>query len=248
MGDTRKRRKTYKRPTHPWQKPRIVEERELLNEFGLKNKKEAWKMDSTLKRYKDQVKNLTVREDKQAIVERKNLINKLNNLGLLEGDQLDQVLSMGAKDICERRLQTIVYKKGLARSVKQARQFIVHNHILVNNKPMTIPGYLVKASEETSIEFHGGSSLYDIEHPERIQPETKKDRLERKKAEAVTDEDRRKLTEEEIEAKEIAAKEREALEKAEEEKEIKKLENETPEKEVQEIKEEGKTEMDKLKK
>ena len=38
MGDPKKIRKSYRTPSHPWQKQRIVEEDELLKTYGIKNK------------------------------------------------------------------------------------------------------------------------------------------------------------------------------------------------------------------
>ena len=44
MGDPRKTRKKYDTPQHPWQKERMDQESVFLKEYGLKNKKEIWKM------------------------------------------------------------------------------------------------------------------------------------------------------------------------------------------------------------
>jgi ribosomal protein S4 len=82
---------------------------------------------------------------------------------------MEDVLSLTVKDILDRRLQTIVYNQGLTKSVKQARQFIVHGHIFVGDKKVTIPSYLVLAGEEDKIIFDANSALSDAEHPERVQ-------------------------------------------------------------------------------
>mgnify|MGYP001773173473 CR=1 FL=1 len=79
--------------------------------------------------------------------------NKLYKLGLLnEGATLDDVLGLTVKDILNRRLQTIVYKKGLANTPKQARQFIVHGHVKINGRKIIYPSYLVNRDEEDKIE------------------------------------------------------------------------------------------------
>ncbi|MCQ4335807.1 MAG: 30S ribosomal protein S4, partial [Sulfolobales archaeon] len=52
------------------------------------------------------------------------------------------------------RLQTIVFKKGLARTIHQARQLIVHGHIAIGGRRVTSPGYIVKKSEEDLIDFY----------------------------------------------------------------------------------------------
>ncbi|MCX8147636.1 MAG: 30S ribosomal protein S4, partial [Candidatus Woesearchaeota archaeon] len=81
-----------------------------------------------LKNFKDQAKNLIALSTPQAEKEKRQLIDKLKRYGLLKEDvqTLDPILDITLRDILERRLQTQVYKKGLARSINQARQFIVH--------------------------------------------------------------------------------------------------------------------------
>lgn len=232
MGDIKKSRKKFEKPMHPWQKARIEKEKELNSEYCLKNKKELWKMASILKKFKDQVKSLTVREGSQADLERTHLKTKLASLGLLPPDSpLDSILGLELKDILERRLQTRVFRQGLSRSMSQARQFIIHRHIMIKGKVMTIPSYLVKTDEEKSIAFHNNSSLYDLEHPERIQEKPSKEKIEKKKKTPILSEkEKRTLTEEEILAKEI-----EIVIGTEEENAIAKAEETTPDSEVKEI-------------
>lgn len=55
------------------------------------------------------------------------------------------------RDILERRLQTIVYRKGLARTIHQARQLITHKKIEVGGRIVSAPGYLVQREEEDKI-------------------------------------------------------------------------------------------------
>lgn len=177
MGAPKKQRKKYSPPLHPWQKERIEEEAVLLREYGFKNKIEIYKMRSILKGFADQAKNLIASKTKQAEKEKIALLNKLSNLGLITktGD-IDDVLDLSINDIMDRRLQTLVYKKAKARSIKQARQLIVHEHISIGNKKITSPSYLVPVEEENSIDFVANSKLADAEHPERavIVKKTKK--------------------------------------------------------------------------
>lgn len=169
MGDPKRLRKKYETPGHPWQKTRIQLEKELQREYGLKNKKEIWRAESRLKKFKDILKRLIPLNDPQANKEREQTMHKLRTLGLIsEEATIDDVLGLDVRAILERRLQTIVYKKGLARSVKQARQFIVHGHIAVNGKVITSPGYIVKRGEEVGIDFKPESKLARIDHPERV--------------------------------------------------------------------------------
>ncbi len=168
MGDPRKTRKKYSTPAHPWEKARLELESAVKDKYALGNKKEIWKMNSKLKSFKGQAKKLSSLDTKQAEKERKQLTAKMISLGLLKPeDTLENVLTLTLEDVMERRLQTFVMKKGLARSMKQARQFITHSHITVDGKLMTAPSYLVKKDEEDKIAFGARSSLSDPENPER---------------------------------------------------------------------------------
>lgn len=176
MGDPRKQHKSYKTPSHPWQKIRIETDKALLKTYGLKNKKEIWKMDSRLEAYKDQLRGAIAEHEVQRKKERAEVIKKIQNLGLINpGGSVDDVLSLKVEDIMERRLQTILFRKGLARGVKQARQFITHGHITINGNVITAPGYLVSKSEEASIIFRASSVLSSEEHAERV-PIVKKEK------------------------------------------------------------------------
>lgn len=175
MGDPKKARKTYETPMHPWNKGRIEEENVLVKEYGMKNKREIYKMRSILKNFKDQAKNLIALKTSQGAKEKSQMLAKLTRLGLLkqQTDSLDPILDLMLRDILERRLQTQVYKKGLARSVDQARQFIIHGHITVADKKMTSPSYMLMVAEEAALNFAPNSALNNIDHPERLVNEGK---------------------------------------------------------------------------
>ena len=51
----------------------------------------------------------------------------------------------------ERRLDSVLYRMGLATSRAQARQVVRHGHILVNGKKVNIPSFVVKPGEEISV-------------------------------------------------------------------------------------------------
>lgn len=171
MGDPKLSRRKYDTPSHPWQGSRIKEENELLKKYGLKNKRELWKAQSLLRNYRRQGRDLLARlryGDLQAQKEMKALLNKLANLGFLsESATIDDVLALDLERILERRLQTLVYFKGLAYTPKQARQLIVHGHTVVNDRKVTVPGYLVKKHEEGSIAYNPYSPLASEMHPAR---------------------------------------------------------------------------------
>ena len=184
MGDPKKTRRKFDKPSHPWQADRIEEEKALLEEYGLQNKKEIWRMKTILKRFKDQVKNLSSRIDEQGRLEEKQLVSRLVSLGLMkQSDPLDVILGLSNKDVFERRLQTLLVRKGLARSMSQARQFITHGHIIVDNKKITFPSYMVSVKEESLVEFVPTSALSKADHPERIIVETPKEKAEKKQKE-----------------------------------------------------------------
>jgi len=197
MGDPKKPRKKYSTPTHPWQKERIEEEKILLKDYGMKNKKEIWKLESKLENFKVQTKRLISLSGEQAIKEKAQIINKLQSLGLI-GKEADtgEILGLGLKDLMERRLQTIVFKKNLAKSIKQARQFVVHGHIFVNGKKITKPNYIVSLKEEGLITFSPASSLKDELHPERIE---KKKEVKTKKEKKKEEEPEEIISEEDLE-------------------------------------------------
>ena len=170
MGSPRRQRKKFSKPSHPWQKERILEEKDIRKSYGLRRKYEIWKMNTILKGFTKQAKNLITTTGPQSEKETSQLLTKLSSLGLIgTGAKLENVLGLTLKDVMERRLQTLVFKKHLARSMKQARQLIVHQHISIEGKKITAPSYLVLLSQEAVIQFAQSSSLSDEGHPERIQ-------------------------------------------------------------------------------
>ncbi len=168
MGDPKKQKKKFVTPGHPWQKERLDAERVLVKEYAIKNKQELWKTDSIRKGFNIQVKGMIANDSPQSLLEKKQLINKLYNLGLLSDKEtdLDAVLGIELKDLLERRLQTLVFRRGLARTMEQARQFIVHGHILIGGKKVTSPSHLTTRTEEQSLGFAPGSPYSDSDHPE----------------------------------------------------------------------------------
>ena len=172
MGDPKFSRKTYDTPSHPWQGERIKAEVEVVRAFGLKNKTEVWKAETILRNLRKQSRDLQARlrsGDKQAQVEADALLNKCGRLGYLPvGSNLNDILSLKDEDVLSRRLQTIVFEKGLASTIKQARQMITHGHIFMNGHRVTVPGYLVTRAEESSIEYNPSSPYTDEMHPMRM--------------------------------------------------------------------------------
>lgn len=169
MGDPKRHVNTYKCPRHPWERDRIIEEKTLLAEYGLKNKKDIWKQVSLINKIKERVKKVNSQTGKGIDQEREALAKKLVKYNFLnEGQPLDDALELTPRDAMERRLQTVSVRQGLARTMKQARQFIVHGHITVNGKRITSPSYMVTKEEQFLLGFIPKSSFSDPEHPERM--------------------------------------------------------------------------------
>ena len=175
MGDPKFPRRSFDAPSHPWRGERIKSETETCKLYGLKNKRELWKAQAALRNFRAQSKNLQARvrlNDEQAALESDLLLKKLGRMGLLpmDGSTLDDVLGLSPEALLNRRLQTLVQRKGLATTLKQARQFIVHGHVSIDGRKVTIPGYLVKRSEEEKITFNPHSPIANELHPLRAAP------------------------------------------------------------------------------
>jgi len=168
MGDPKKLKKKYNPLAHPWIRANIEEGKVLKQEYGLGKYTEILIASSFLKKYKDIAKKLIADKTAQGEKEKKQMMDKLHRLGLIQtGAGLDEVLSIQLKDVLERRLQSVVFRKGFARSMKQARQFITHRHVIIGNKEITSPGYMLTTAEENNLAFKTTSTLASADHPER---------------------------------------------------------------------------------
>jgi small subunit ribosomal protein S4 len=193
MGDPKSPRRTYDKPKHPWQGDRIKAEDELVKKYGLKNKKELWKAQTLLRRFRQRSRELQAKvryKDKQAEKERTELLGRLGSIGLLplEGASLNDVLALDIEAVLSRRFQTMAYVKGLAYSTKQSRQLIVHGHAAIGDRKVTIPGYYVKRDEENLIRYSPDSPLANDLHPARPDADTPAPPREEPKAEEAKEE------------------------------------------------------------
>ena len=169
MGDPKFPSKHYNTPSHPWQKVRIEQEKTLIHQYGLKNKREIWKANTKVRSMRRQARKLTANaNDEQAQKEKSLLLTKLNRLGMLEeGSGLEDILRMEPESVLDRRLQTQVYLQGLASTVKQARQLIIHGHISVEGAVNRVPGMIVTKLQEKEIRYSPLSALNSDLHPVR---------------------------------------------------------------------------------
>lgn len=153
----KKQRKQYSRPRKPWDKERIEKEKKILRDFGLRRKREIWRAEEILRDFRRRARELAASKDEE---DKKILLNKINQLGLISKDAgLDDILGLSIENILDRRLQTIVFKKGLVNTLKQARQFIVHGHIAVDGSRTRWPSQLIAINEENKINFYGKSKV-----------------------------------------------------------------------------------------
>ncbi len=172
MGQPKFPRKKYETPNHPWQGDRIKEEHELRRKFGLKNKTEIWKAQSRLRSIRGQARELISRtrnpDDVQAATEAKLLLKRLNREGYIGDDaSLGEVLGLDVERILNRRLQSQVYLKGMARTPKQARQFVSHGIIMIGDRRVDVPSYVVRREEEELIQFDPNAPVSNPDHPVR---------------------------------------------------------------------------------
>jgi small subunit ribosomal protein S4 len=173
MGYPGKKRKSYDTPKHPWQAARMATEVELLKKYGLRNKKELWKAVSILRRYRADARRILAESAETELsghlkTESDQILARLIRFSVLPSDaNIDDILALQTESILERRLQTQVYRLGLARTPKQARQFITHGHIAINGQKATVPGILISKEEEMQIDYYGNSPLTNESHAER---------------------------------------------------------------------------------
>ncbi len=169
MGLPIKHRKKYVSHKKRWDKQTIEDEKVLVTDYTLKNKREIRKVEFVISKYKKIAKELNRNVETKNSPEAKRFVDKLKALGYLnqQATSLDEILDITLRDILERRISNIIYKMKLARTPEQARQFVVHRHIKVGGKVVTSPSYSVSLGEETTVEFKGNSSLSDENHPER---------------------------------------------------------------------------------
>jgi small subunit ribosomal protein S4 len=169
MGDPRRQKKKYVAPKRPFETERFEQELQLVGSYGLRNKRELWGHKTELSRYRRQARSLLALpqdERKQLEVD---LVTKLTRLGVLTAEPiLDSVLDLTLENLLERRLQTIVFRKGLACSMYHARQLVTHGHVSIDGAKVSTPKRIITLNEEAQLEYSPKSPLTDNSHPARI--------------------------------------------------------------------------------
>ena len=168
MGDPRKQRKKYEAPRFPWRLDALENELRLLGEYGLRNKKELWRHRTMVSKFRGMARSVLSMPTSQRVEREAQILGRLKRLGILpEGAVLDNILDLAMEEILERRLQTLVLRRGLAKTTYQARQLITHGHIAIGDRKVFSPSYLVPKEEEDEMGYASTSPLASAEHPLR---------------------------------------------------------------------------------
>jgi small subunit ribosomal protein S4 len=154
MGDPPRLRNKYERPKMLWDADRLTHDSTMKTEYGLKCMRELWMMDSALRRSRREARRILSLSEADRKADGQKVLSKLVRIGLLkEGAAIDDVLGLKVKDLLERRLQTLVVRKGLARTMQQSRQLITHGFITLEGRRVQTPGYVVTVSEEPTLGY-----------------------------------------------------------------------------------------------
>ena len=160
MGDPKTPRRAWKKPKRPLNYNLMMDELKTLGTFGLKTKRELWKARTNLSKLRHQARSLLALRQEIRNEKEPALLNSLSKIGLVDKNStLDDVLNLQVTDLLSRRLQTIVQRKLYFKTPYQARQAIVHGHIMIGDGIVTIPSYIVKIDEESKIHLIPESSF-----------------------------------------------------------------------------------------
>lgn len=181
MGDPKRIRKKYDKSKLMWNKERIEREHGIRDRYGLANLRELWKATTEINRIR--------RNARQVLSGRaggdvgNDIIARLARYGIVKREAtLDDTLSITPEMILERRLQSIVFRKGMAKTIKQSRQLITHGFIAVDGHKVKSPGYMVTGSEEGKIAYY---KPIKIEFEQQPQPPQTEAKVEPQKAEGA---------------------------------------------------------------
>lgn len=168
MGDPKKKHKTYSTPKRPYETTALLEDLRLIGAYGLRNKRELWKAHSELSKIRGRARDLLSLGTEERGDREREIIRKLAQRGMvMENSRIEDVLTLTIEDMLERRLQTFVFRSGLANSLYQARQLITHGHIAIGGRKVTSPSYNVEVQDEETLDFSQSSPFSNPDHPFR---------------------------------------------------------------------------------
>ena len=163
MGDPKYPRKVWRKPKRPLNYELKMDELQTLGTFGLRTKRELWKAHTELSRVRQQARSLLALTQEARAEKEPILLKSLSRIGLVsENASLDDVLNLKPTDLLARRLQTIVSKKLGFKTPYQARQAVIHGHIMVGDRKVDIPSYTVTVAEEGSVKFSPESKIPEM--------------------------------------------------------------------------------------
>jgi small subunit ribosomal protein S4 len=163
VGDPKNPRRMWKKPKRPLNYELKMAELKILGTFGLRTKRELWKAHTELSRVRHQARSLLALRQEERQEKEPILMNSLSRIGLVSNEStLDDVLNLQVNDLLSRRLQTIVSRNFGFKTPYQARQAVIHGHIMIGDRKVNIPSYIVKLEEEKNIHFSPESKIPDI--------------------------------------------------------------------------------------
>jgi len=167
MGDPRRLTKKHETPRKVFDAERISTESALKREYGLRNTRELWVVLKELKKVRREARRLLSAGEKGKEESAKILL-KLSKLGVItkQDATLEDLLTLTVRDFLERRLQTRVMRRSLARTMRQSRQLVTHGFISINGRKVNIPSYMVNVTEEPAVSYY---KAIDVSVPEVVQ-------------------------------------------------------------------------------
>merc|ERR1719352_1867836 len=149
--------KTTKSPRRAYDKERLDKELQMIGTYGLKTNREIWRVGLILSKVRAVARRLLTLEerDPERIFQGQALMRRMIRYGILDEDKqrLDYVLELKVENVMERRLQTLVFKRGLAKSIHHARVLIRQRHIRVGRQIVNVPSFMVRVESQPHIEF-----------------------------------------------------------------------------------------------
>lgn len=176
----RNSRKVSRTPRRPYEKERLESEIKLAGKFGLRCKREIWRLNKKVMKIRKSASEMLTLEpnDPRRVFQGEALVRRLRKMKLLkESSALDDVLNLKVEDLLERSLQTLVYRQGMAKSTHHSRVLIRQRQIAVKNKLVNVPSFAVNKDSESQIIYTENSFMTNPDYVGR----TKRKNLKNKK-------------------------------------------------------------------